>query len=125
MAARAGRLSDYMAQLVLTDLATRATHVGLSLADPFSVGDPLTVEVQAVGYSRAAVTWTVVGRLLRNVNPLAWTGMSAGTQIVSMTLWNAATNGNLLANVPMTPLTLTIPGGFPVPANQLFVGLDV
>lgn len=125
MSTRAGRVSDFQAGIWLADLSARASHVGLSKSDPYAVGDPLTVEPQNVGYARAATTWTTVGRLLRNVASLAYTGMPTGTQIVSMTLWDAAVNGHLLANVPITPYTLTTAGGLTVAANQLFVGLDV
>lgn len=123
--ARPGRVSDITAQRWLDDLAVRATHLGLSTQDPYTVNDPLTVEPQALGYNRAPVTWARSGRVLRNAVPVSWTGLPPATRIVSITLWSAAVNGELLANVPIEVIELATSGGFPIGVQQLFVGLDL
>lgn len=123
--ARSGRFSDYYAQRTLDDLAAQATHLGLSLSDPFTVNDPLTVEPTAVGYVRAPVTWTRVGRLLRNAVPVSWTGLPPATRIPFIVAWDAAMNGRALVSIPIDVVELPNGGGFPIGVQQLFVGMDV
>ncbi len=119
---RAGRVSDSQATRWLDDLI-RATHIGLSLQDPFSVADPLTVEVSAASYARAAVTWSRSGRLNRNSVALSWTGLPANTSLWGLTAWVGGTNGEFVAGMPYA-LTLPTGGGFTLGVNGLYIGVD-
>jgi hypothetical protein len=120
--ARAGRVSDGQATRWLDDLL-RATHLGLATSDPLAVQDPLTVEVAGGTYARAAVSWVRSARLNRNAGETSWTGIPAGTTIAFITGWTAATNGEFVFAFPYT-LALPAGGGFVLPANAVYVGVD-
>src|SRR6478609_3890785 len=105
--ARAGRVFDNQATRWLDDLL-RATYLGISLQDPFSVADPLTVEVAT---ARAPVTWVRSARLNRNAALLAWTGIPVGTNAWGLVGWTAGTNGEAVFAFPMA-LSLPSGGGF-------------
>lgn len=119
---RAGRVFDNQATRWLDDLL-RATHLGLTLQDPFSVGDPLTVEVSAGTYARAAVGWARSGRLNRNTLQVSWTGLPIGTNVWGLVGWTAATNGEAVFAFPYA-VSLPSGGGFSIAANGVFVGVD-
>lgn len=123
--ARTGRVADDVAADWLTDLATRATHLTLMTADPFSVVDPLTVEVTSGTYARASVNWTQGVRLLRNANMLVWTGIPVSTSVAAIAAFDAAFNGNLVASSPITPaLFYAVAGGLTIAVDDFFLGLD-
>lgn len=119
---RAGRVSDSQATRWLDD-AKRATHLGLSVQDPFSVADPASVEVAGGTYSRQPVLWTRSGRLNRNTDAVTFTGIPAGTVIVFIVGWSAPTGGEMVFAFPFS-LTLTAGGGFSLAASSIFFGLD-
>lgn len=123
--AREGRFSDYYAQQVLDDLSNQAQYLGLSVSDPFSVTDPLTVEPTPTGYVRAPVNWLRVGRVLRNVQAVSWTGLAPATRIPFIVAWDAPMNGHALASIPIDVVELPNGGGFAVGVQQLFLGLDL
>lgn len=121
--ARAGRVSDVVAGEWLADLAARSTHLALMVQDPFSVVDPLTVEVGGA-YSRVMVSWLTSLRLLRNQGLLAWSGIPAGTQVVAIAGFDAGFNGAMSFSAPITPRFFPDGGGITIPAEDFFVGLD-
>lgn len=123
MTARTGRVSDFTASKWLDSLAADTTHLALMLADPYTVIDPLTVEVAGT-YTRVSVAWTKSVRLLRNTAALSWAGIPAGTTVVAIAGFTAAFNGVMTFSCPYGPVPYAGVGGLQVPANAFFVGLD-
>lgn len=121
---RTGRVSDVVAADWLADLAARSLFLGLMTADPYSVADPLTVEVTGLAYGRVPVTWLTSARLLRNEDLLAWIGIPAGTTIAAITGWDTAFNGVMSFSAPYGPTLWPAPGGLTIPAEDFFVGMD-
>lgn len=75
----------------LTDLADAASHLALMTANPFSVMDPLTVEVD--GYSRAAVVWTITDRWITPSADLLFAGVPGGVTVTYLAGFDAVYNG--------------------------------
>lgn len=121
--ARAGRVSDAIAADWLADLIVRSPYLALMTADPFTVVDPLTVEVGGA-YTRVAVSWLTVLRLLRNSGALVWTGIPAGTTVVGVAGFDLAFNGVMSFYAPITPQTFPAGGGLTIDDQGLFVGMD-
>lgn len=121
--ARAGRVSDVVASAWLADLAARSTHLALMTQDPYSVVDPLTVEVGGA-YSRVLVSWLTSLRLLRNAGALVWSGIPSGTQVVAIAGFDAGFNGAMSFSAPIPARFWPNGGGLTIPAEDFFVGLD-
>lgn len=121
-----GRFADYFTFLMLNDLVTRCTHLGLCTADPEAVNDPLTVELAGSGYSRAAVSLVRSSRTLRNSLSLTWQGIVGGTVVTHIAGWDAAFNGNLLLAFPISGVAYSqslITGGLYIAPNDLWISL--
>lgn len=117
---RVGRVSDALVVGWLDELAATTTHLSLVTQDPFTVADPLTVEPAGGVYSRAPVTWTRSGTVLRNAILLVWAGLPAGINIVGIAGFTAAFNGAPTLYHPVGPLAYPQGGGLTIPAEELF-----
>lgn len=126
MAVRAGRFSDYQANIWLTALAAQNLYLGIFTADPFGVGSPATVEISGAGYARVTAIQSLSGRVVTVTNTLLWNGIPAGSQITHIGAWDAAFNGNLVlaGPVPNSPIAFPNGGFLSVAANKFHYGLD-
>lgn len=95
--------------------------------DPQAVADPLAVEHGGGSYSRPKVTWSRPSPiLLRNSNPLSWTGLTPGSVIAAVGGFDAATNGSLRFSwTEEDPVTVGAGGTWTLDALSAYVGIDV
>lgn len=98
-------------------------YVALMLADPFSVTDPLTVEV--AGYSRSIVEWDIAERTIAAVDDLLFAGVPSGITPVALAGFDEAYNGTMawaLLLEEADQLTTSSYGNLVVPAEQVVLG---
>ena len=124
--ARLGRFSDATVTPWLTGILNSTHYLGLFVQDPFSVGNPTTVEITGGVYARVVPTFTLSSRTLMATNQLLWQGISAGITVSHIGSFDAAFNGNLewAGPIPNGPLPFPTGGYLLVAANHYFVGLD-
>lgn len=120
--ARTGRLAPSLLAGWIDSLQATTCYLGLASADPFSVGDPLTLEPGGSVYTRAPVVWLRSGTLLRNRDSVSFLGLPAGTTIQSVVGFSAATNGTLLFSAPVARVDLPSGGYYDLDAEALLVG---
>lgn len=123
----AGAWSTWQIEQWLDGIVAATSHLALMDDDPFGVTDPLTVELSGGGYNRVAITWGRPSAKQLRVNNLAtFSGLTPGSTVRAIAGFDAATNGNMrFAVFPDTPATITASGLYVVPANSVYVGLDV
>lgn len=119
----AGRITDTRLHPWLVELAAASDYVALCSVDPFTVGDPLSVEI---GTSRAAGTFARVSRLIRNTTILVWAGIPSGSSVGAFAGYDVSINGAPLWSVLISPvLTYPAGGSLTVAIDELFVGFDL
>jgi hypothetical protein len=77
----------------LSELAAASGYVGAMIADPFTVMDPLTVEVD--GYSRAPVVWDIATRTMAPTSDLLLAGVPSGVTIVAFAGFDTVYSGTM------------------------------
>lgn len=122
-----GAWSDYQIEQWLDGIEAETLWMALFFDDPYAVADPLTVELTGGGYARQQMTLArPSARLLRVSNPLTWTGLSPGAQVLATGAFDAAANGNLRVRVlEETPLVIGQAGTLTIAANEYYLGVDV
>lgn len=114
------KISNLLVDDWLTDLAAASPYVALMIADPYTVADPLTVELS--GANRAAVTWDVQSRFLVPESDLVFVGVPAEATILALAGFSAAFNGDLAWGLICDPFTLSTYGAVTIAAADVKVG---
>lgn len=128
-----GRFSTAQVGLWMDQIAELDLYLALFSSDPFTVVNPLTVELVGGAYTRQASSWTRSSVLAMTLNAAAvFLGLPPGTTIAGVGGFDAPTNGNLVfrsltvngSGVP-TPVSLPSGGAYLISSGQYVIGVDV
>lgn len=124
-----GRFTSSYISRWIDALVAADTYLSLVNADPFTVSDPLTVELSGGGYVRQQLSgaeWTRVDpTLIVNTDSVVW-HVPVGATIAGVAAFEVAVNGTMVfADLLDTPVTMPLGGAWVLPAGELFVGVDV
>ena len=134
-----GRMTPYLlsqfvgtpggSSITVPQLADIPMWFGMCFADPFTVGDPLTVEILGDGYDRPDAVWDSYGDTgLVTLEETAFLSLPVGTLGVAIALFDADVNGNMLAAANLDPgdyIDLPDGGAWIMPAGEFFLGFDL
>lgn len=99
---------------------------GLSSQNPANVGDPKSVEVVDPNYHRIAAAWNAFGQTgLTNASDVDFHGLQPGVTVAAVTVWDALTNGNLLAYDTQVNDFLAGGGMYLIAQGQFVFGFDL
>lgn len=127
MPARAGRFSDYQANIWLSALIGQTKYMTLFSSDPYSAGSFTAVEITSSGFARQTFTESLAGRLITVTSQIIWSAIPAGSSLTHMGICDAAFNGNLICAgpIPNAPLSYTNGGSLTLPGSSFRYGVDI
>lgn len=128
-----GRFSSYQVSLWLDDLAARTIYLALFTADPFTVSDPLTVELTSTSVAREESVWERTSPYsLELANDVFFQAIPPETTLVALGGFDAEVNGNLLFRDLMSysgqvgqPLHMLTGGSFSIATGEMVIGMDI
>lgn len=128
-----GRFSSYQIARWMDSLASRTLYLSLFTADPFSVANPLTVELVATSVSREPSVWERTSPYsLELANDVFFHAIPPETTIVALGAFDYSINGNLLFRDLMSsdgktgkPIYYDTGGTYGISAGQMVIGLDI
>lgn len=95
-------------------------------ADALVAPDPLTIEIGSGAYTRPAAAWTNYGTTGLVCVDIVFHAIPASSHIACVGLFDAETNGNLLAADSLdTPVDMPLGGTWEIPAGEYFLGFDL
>lgn len=121
-----GRFSDYQITRWIDEIAALEAFGAVFYTNPLTV-DPLSAEVTGPAYHRPPATLSRTSyHLLTSLDDWIWPSLPPGTHLAWAGIFDADTNGNLIAAAPLpTAIDLLSGGPFTLPAGEFVCGHDV
>jgi hypothetical protein len=122
-----GRFGVYLTSGWIDEVVAADKWLSLVAADPFTVGDPLTVEVVGGSLARQQGVWVRTSATLLTLDEtVVFHGLPPGARVAGVAGFDDDVNGHLLfADLLDTPQDFPSGGTFVLPAGEYVLGIDV
>lgn len=127
-----GRFSNYQLQRWADTLVGETLYLSLFTSDPFSVDNPMSVELIGTSVVRQPSLWRKSSSTTIELeNDVFFRAIPPETTVVAIGAFDASVNGNLIfrdlfnQNGRFVPLYFSTGGALTIPEGQFIVGLEI
>lgn len=127
-----GRFSNYQLQRWADTLVGETLYLSLFTSDPFSVDNPMSVELIGTSVVRQPSVWRKSSSTTIELeNDVFFRAIPPETTVVAIGAFDAAVNGNLIFRDlfnqagRFVPLYFSTGGALTIPEGQFIVGLEI